>query len=129
MADLKEREIGLGNISPTGTAESDTMIEESREFAPINGPSQMHSRINSLARAPTSLRSISRTRSNNGYGCDTDGSEESGGDVEGGNTQAEKDPYEVKWEGGDGDPMNPRSMAFVRKWVVVIIVSASSLCV
>jgi hypothetical protein len=129
MADVKDKEIGAGNTSPTGTVESDTMMEESKEFAPINGPSQTRSRNNSLARAPTSLRSISRTRSNNGYGCDADDLEESGDDVEGRNAQAEKDPYEVRWEGGDDDPMNPRSMAFARKWVVVVIVSASSLCV
>ncbi|KAG9577133.1 MFS general substrate transporter, partial [Aureobasidium melanogenum] len=30
---------------------------------------------------------------------------------------------------GDDDPMNPRSMAYARKWIIVIIVSASSLCV
>ena len=45
-----------------------------------------------------------------------------------GHTDAEKD-FEVKWEGGDDDPMNPRSMSEVRKWMVVLIVSASSLCV
>ena len=128
MADLKEKEINAGNASPTGIAESDITPQESKEFAPINGPSQTRSRNNSLARAPTSLRSVSRTRSNNGYGCGPDNSEESGGDVEG-DAQAEKDPYEVRWDGGDNDPMNPRSMAFARKWVVVIIVSASSLCV
>ena len=128
MAEMKEKEIVAGNISPTGTADSDITPEQSKVFAPINDPSQTRSRNNSLARAPSSLRAISRTRSNNGYGCDADDSEESGGDVETG-TQAEKDPYEVRWDGGDNDPMNPRSMAFARKWVVVIIVSASSLCV
>lgn len=36
--------------------------------------------------------------------------------------------FEVTWD-GDDDPMNPRSMAYARKWIIVIIVSASSLCV
>jgi hypothetical protein len=36
--------------------------------------------------------------------------------------------FEVAWI-GDDDPMNPRSMAFARKWIIVIILSASSLCV
>lgn len=36
--------------------------------------------------------------------------------------------YEVKWD-GDDDPMNPRSMRFARKWLVVLLLSASSLCV
>lgn len=128
MAELKEKEIEAGNIPPTGTAESDITPQGSKEFAPINGPSQARSRNNSLARAPTSLRSVSRTRSNNGYGCGPVDSEESGGDVEG-DAQTGKDPYEVRWDGGDNDLINPRSMPFARKWVVVIIVSASSLCV
>ena len=36
--------------------------------------------------------------------------------------------YEVNWD-GDHDPMNPRSMSKPRKWLIVIIVSMSSLCV
>ncbi|THW30071.1 MFS general substrate transporter [Aureobasidium pullulans] len=36
--------------------------------------------------------------------------------------------FEVTWD-GDEDPMNPRSMAHARKWVIIIILSASSLCV
>jgi hypothetical protein len=36
--------------------------------------------------------------------------------------------FEVTWD-GDDDPMNPRSMPYARKWIIVIIVSASSLCV
>lgn len=39
------------------------------------------------------------------------------------------DPYLVRWEGGDTDPMNPRSMTTLRRWCIVLIVSASSLCV
>lgn len=131
MADMNEKEIEAGNTSPIGTANSDfSPRDESKEFAPINGPSQSRSRNNSLARAPTSLQSVSRTKSNNGYGCDDpeDESDESG-ELGGGDVQLEKDPYEVRWEGGDNDPLNPRSMGLGRKWVVVLIVSASSLCV
>jgi hypothetical protein len=36
--------------------------------------------------------------------------------------------YLVQWENGDADPLNPRSMTKVRRWVVVCIISASSLC-
>lgn len=38
------------------------------------------------------------------------------------------DPYLVQWS-GDADPMNPRSMTTLRRWCIVLIVSASSLCV
>jgi len=34
----------------------------------------------------------------------------------------------VTWD-GDDDPMSPRSMALARKWSIVLILSASSLCV
>ncbi|KAF1813450.1 MFS transporter [Eremomyces bilateralis CBS 781.70] len=37
--------------------------------------------------------------------------------------------FEVHWEGGDSDPMNPRSMSKARKWLIVAIVSMSSTCV
>jgi hypothetical protein len=36
--------------------------------------------------------------------------------------------FEVAWD-GDDDPMNPRSMPYARKWIIIIILSASSLCV
>ncbi len=36
--------------------------------------------------------------------------------------------FEVRWEGGD-DPANPRSLSTLRKWIVVLILSVSSLCV
>ena len=76
--------------------------------------------------------SISRTRSNNGYGCDG-GAEDnvvalSGNDPEG-RPDPTKDHFEVHWDGGDSDPMNPRSMSMARKWAVVLIVSAASVCV
>ena len=35
----------------------------------------------------------------------------------------------VKWAGGDEDPKNPRSMGNLRKWLIVFVVSLSSLCV
>lgn len=44
-------------------------------------------------------------------------------------TEEAADPYLVCWEGGDADPMNPRSMTTLRRWCIVLIVSASSLCV
>jgi len=36
--------------------------------------------------------------------------------------------YEVSWDGPD-DPMNPKSRSSLRKWIIVLIVSGSSLCV
>jgi hypothetical protein len=95
-----------------------------KEFAPIaNGPSKIN-RQDSQSRS----RPLSRTRSNNGYGCDDN--DDMTTDLEiAGDSGVEKDPFEVHWEDGDNDPSNPRSMSLARKWLVVIIVSASSLCV
>ncbi|KAG9233193.1 major facilitator superfamily domain-containing protein [Amylocarpus encephaloides] len=108
---------------------TDLEMSPRTEFAPIGSPNI--TQINSHARRPTSLRSISRPRSNNGYGCDEPDDDLDEADV--GNVEAaartEKDPFEVRWDGGESDPMNPRSMTKARKWLVVIIVSLSSLCV
>lgn len=37
-------------------------------------------------------------------------------------------PFLVTWD-GDADPLNPRSMSKLRRWLIVLICSASSLCV
>jgi hypothetical protein len=37
-------------------------------------------------------------------------------------------PYLVTWD-GDADPENPRSMTMARRWAIVLICAASSLCV
>lgn len=37
-------------------------------------------------------------------------------------------PFLVTWD-GDADPENPRSMSSFRRWVIVLICAASSLCV
>ncbi|KAH8843545.1 hypothetical protein MCOR27_006980 [Pyricularia oryzae] len=80
-----------------------------------------------LSRAQSaSSRSMTRTRSNNGYGCDDD-------DVEGGTPQSNDDgafdPYEVKFDKGNQDPDCPRSMPRAKKWLIVFITSFGSLCV
>ena len=129
MVDINEKALEAeGNSDPT---DDSAYSLPAKDFEPIsNAASNLASRSNSHARhGPNSLRSLSRARSNNGYGCDDtqDSSQEDVTDVEVGGQ--EKDPWEVRWEGGDTDPGNPRSMTMGRRWVIVIIVSASSLCV
>ncbi|PVH92613.1 MFS transporter [Periconia macrospinosa] len=51
----------------------------------------------------------------------------SGGDGKD-NSAAPDEPYLVRFD-GDTDPMNPRSMAKWRRWVIVLICASSSLCV
>ena len=70
-----------------------------------------------------SSKSLSRTRSNNGYGVDDLDDEAA---LE---TAPQSDPFEVGWEGGDDDPLCPRSMKTWRKWTIVAITSSGSFCV
>jgi hypothetical protein len=123
MADLDEKYDEDKTMSPTDDSTLD--LPPTKEFEPISGT---HSRTQPRARAGSmSLRSMSRTRSNNGYGCDDNEEDDTTEEEAGGAT--EKDPFEVHWDNGDEDPLCPRSMSLARKWLVVIIVSASSLCV
>ncbi|KAF4632729.1 hypothetical protein G7Y89_g5400 [Cudoniella acicularis] len=115
----------------TSLDDSDVVTPDStsNEFVPITSRpiSRNKSHPQNIA---LSRRSISRTRSNNGYGCDENnsGEDEEVVDVEAAG-ESTKDPFEVRWDGGDNDPMNPRSMSMARRWLIVLIVSASSLCV
>lgn len=72
-----------------------------------------------------SMRQVGRVVSQNGYGVSHELNNEKA--LEAG--QPEKDPYEVGWDGGDADPLNPRSFNKARKWLIVFIVAAGSLTV
>lgn len=39
-----------------------------------------------------------------------------------------KDPYEVGWEGGDADPLCPRSYSTLKKCRIVLVICFVSLC-
>ncbi|KAG6001298.1 hypothetical protein E4U21_004512 [Claviceps maximensis] len=74
----------------------------------------------------------SRTTSTTSTPChDTQVEGHAGGDAprDSHSTPAEKDPFEVGWEGGDDDPLCPRSFSRKRKWLITMIVSHVSLCV
>lgn len=80
---------------------------------------------------PRNLARIHTTRSSRSYaGADgytrfsVDEENQAGQDI----PEREKKEFEVAWD-GDDDPLNPRSRSLARKWLVVLIVSASSLCV
>ncbi|KAF2009630.1 MFS general substrate transporter [Aaosphaeria arxii CBS 175.79] len=84
-----------------------------------------------------SLRSTKSRRSyagGDGYTCfehDDDQHErpnKSTGSTAAAPAAADGDPFLVTWD-GDSDPMNPRSMPKWRRWIVVLILSGSSLCV
>ncbi|KAI0137548.1 major facilitator superfamily domain-containing protein [Xylariales sp. AK1849] len=100
--------------------------EDHRQYQPL----RIGGRRISLARSESGTsKSVRRVRSNNGHGCadleettdDTDGAAASSG-------AAEKDPFEVTWD-SDSDPLCPRSMSLLHKWIIVLIVGMGSLCV
>lgn len=75
---------------------------------------------------PLSLHQSRSYGGGDGYGCmSEDGPAGSQGHDQAPDPEKE---FEVQWD-GEHDPMNPRSMSKARKWVIVLIVSASSLCV
>ncbi|KAG9248040.1 major facilitator superfamily domain-containing protein [Calycina marina] len=120
MTNMDEKHEG-STLAPTknSSEETDSLPPNNREleFEPIvpspksrGGPGSLH-------------HNISRTRSQNGYGCDDEGD-----DAEVQVADNDTDPYDVQWSGED-DPLNPRNMKVAKKWIVVIIVSLSSICV
>ncbi|KAF2654803.1 MFS general substrate transporter [Lophiostoma macrostomum CBS 122681] len=114
--DLKEEEENIG-------------LEEmaNSEMRELESPQDDRSHPSRLPRAQ-SLRSIHSHRSyaaGDGYTYfpeQEDQPDKSTGDT------ANGESYLVTWD-GDSDPMNPRSMSKLRRWSIVLIVAASSLCV
>lgn len=114
-----------GNLeeSPTTTVDN----EKERVWQPINTDPYKVERSKSRGSGrPQSLRSLSRSRSHNGYSVDDRNNSVIEDPENGGVT---KDPFEVGWEGGDADPLNPRSKSKAAKWTIVIICAMCSLCV
>ena len=113
---------------PMQSAKEKEMDPLASTFTPITNHLTQKSSKEIVSRASTRLYPPSRSLSD-GYGrCvsleDEDGHRALPDDSE----QDPEKAYEVKWD-GDHDPMNPRSIGTLRKWLIVIIVSASSLCV
>lgn len=100
-----------------------------RAFEPVRTAADEPSRP--LSRGSTAgSRSIVWIRSQNGYGVEDELDEkyDTGIDRELGDVP-EKDPFEVGWDGGENDPMCPRSFNKARKWMITFIVSGGSFCV
>jgi hypothetical protein len=82
------------------------------------------------SRRSSVANTIGRVRSQNGYGV-SDDHDDTHREKGAGQSQpaTEKDPFEVGWDGGDDDPLCPRSFSKIRKWVIVTVVCSASLCV
>lgn len=96
---------------------------------PVQGPNGPHL---------TAQRTLSRSSSRLGNPCAcslSDGYSRTGADDEGDienseqGTGPEQEPeFLVKWDDGN-DPMNPRNMSLLRRWLIVSVVSMGSACV
>jgi hypothetical protein len=107
-----------------------------RDFEPIKSRRSSRSRSRGVARTQTahSLHSVQSAKSHrsyggeDGYSCFRDEEQGIPVDAEAPLESDEEKRFEVKWDGED-DPMNPRCRSKTRKWAIVLIVAASSLCV
>lgn len=132
-----EKDIDSSSASGSHTEEDDI------GFAPISTrpqsqPHQHLSRPLSRQSHKSTLSHISRSRSNNGFGVDDlddeaekeeEADEEAAAREAAGETEDEEKRFEVTWEGGDSDPLNPRSMATWRKWIIIAVLSVGSFAV
>lgn len=123
--------------SPSRPSTSSTKAPEEEHEPAIVAPIDEEKALGSPPKRPQSTRSLRTTRSHqsraggDGYTCfDAEPghiANANGQDVNGNGGVVEQ-PYLVTWD-GDADPENPRSMSMLRRWMIVLICSASSLCV
>jgi hypothetical protein len=111
----------------TGPSTEKSETSSATRFEPIKAVS--HHR-----RSTETLSTLRRERSNNGWGVDDiDETPSRPGSIiapyNHPSQAGEHDEFEVGWEGGDSDPLSPRSMPTWRKWVIIVITSIGSFCV
>ncbi len=109
---------------------TDGSVHEPEDDASPAGIKPVRSRGRPNSRSASRSGSLARERSHNGYGVDElNPDPETGGPNATLSAQDDQDHFEVGWEGGDADPMCPRSMPTWRKWVIIGITSFGSFCV
>lgn len=113
----QEIQQGSGTVPAEGDGRSGKLYQpiQSRSVEQ-GGASPRHG----LGSRSSSIRSYG-----DGHGFSCVGDDEKAGHEDG---QVSNNAFKVQWD-GDNDPMNPRSMGKARKWVIVLVVSTSSLCV
>lgn len=102
---------GLDTVTSSlhSKSEEEKELENESEFTPESNGRPVS--------AAGMSRQVTRTRSQNGYGCD---------DIEAVEVAAEDDPFIVGWDGGDADPLSPRSRSNFQKWTIVLINSVAA---
>lgn len=112
----------------TSTAGGDALYEPLHGVQRRDGQRRASAGSDMHRPRPRSSSSLARIRSNNGHGVgDDDDTDDTAMPDEQEGAAREKNPFEVAFE-GDHDPYCPRSMSFMHKWVIVMIVGLGSLC-
>jgi hypothetical protein len=114
----EEKVIGLAGAEYPSTKEQD--IETLGRCQNVNRPSQDN-------RSLKTVRSHHSRAGGDGYTC-LDADTNAHGPNKSKPGAVLEQPYLVTWD-GDADPENPRSMTMLRRWTIVLICAASSLCV
>lgn len=109
-------------------AKRDGVSQEGNERGERDTPMEGAAAMRATRTASGQPASLQQSRSyGEGHGFTTFGREEETSKQANGGQDPEKQ-FEVQWD-GEHDPMNPRRMSKLRKWIIVLIVSAGSSCV
>lgn len=101
--------------------------EESKDYGPIKAEKESSRPVTLHPNALQQVYSHRSYAAGDGYTCFSEDEERP--NIPSGDTAADAEKqFEVTWD-GDDDPMNPRSMPKLRRWLIVLVVSASSVCV
>lgn len=93
------------------------------EFEAIRMPQQTPPNLPTPLHGVRSRSSARSHKSYDGYTVDRDDD-----DTQTAHPVTAENEFEVRFE-GESDPLNPRNRTAVRKWVIVLILAFSSLCV
>lgn len=129
-----EREGTTPATTETGTTSDAEQTPEDSAFTLTRIRNSAHSGLPASSwRLPSKSFALFHTGSQNGnrynsYPADSNDIANGGAGIPGSWTPDDKDPFEVAFDGGDTDPMSPRSMNTARKWLIVSVLSGAGLC-
>lgn len=79
--------------------------------------------------ASSEERGIGQSPSDSPHGIGNDNNPSSPVNENPRSSQEKDSQYDVKWEDGDTNPIDPRKRSKAQRWLIALIVSSSSACV
>lgn len=138
LSTLAESRMVSGHVTRVGKSQGDSTGQDAgggqqsdpeKAFQPIKARQKKPEGAGPGQASTSRSNSLYTTRSyGDGHGYTCFGHDEEHQASNPGQAEDPEKQFEVQWDGGS-DPMNPRSRSKARKWLVVILVSMSSLCV